>query len=59
MRKVRSGGEPRSIAASSSVQSKPRMRAFTVSATKLTQNMMWAMTTVVKPSVYVAVEEER
>ena len=30
---VRSGGEPRSAAASSSDQSSPRMRALTVSAT--------------------------
>ena len=40
---------PRSIAASSRFQSKPRMRAFTVSATKRGQNRMWAMTIVVKP----------
>ena len=44
--KMRTGPAPRSIAASSSVQSKPRSRAFTVSATKLTQNIMWAMTIV-------------
>ena len=33
LRKVRVGVAPRSIAASSSVQSKPRSRALTVSAT--------------------------
>ena len=37
------------MAASSSVQSKPRTRAFTVSATKLTSNMTWAMMIVPKP----------
>src|SRR4029453_17108673 len=47
--KVRNGGAPRSIAASSSVQSRPRTRARTVSATKLTSNAMWAMTIVPNP----------
>ena len=46
--KVRNGPAPRSIAASSSDQSKPRRRALTVSATKLTQNMMCAIKIVVK-----------
>ena len=43
------GGDPRSRAASSSDQSMPRVRAFTVRATKLRQNRVWAITTVVKP----------
>ncbi|GIU85770.1 MAG: hypothetical protein KatS3mg009_0285 [Acidimicrobiia bacterium] len=46
---VRSGGAPRSIAASSSVQSRPRIRAFIVSATKLTQNITCAITIVRNP----------
>ena len=50
LRNVRNGGEPRSIAASSSVKSKPRMRAFSVIATKLRQKPVWAMTIVQKPS---------
>ena len=37
------------MAASSSVQSVPRIRALTVSATKLRQNSVWAMTIVQKP----------
>jgi hypothetical protein len=56
VRNVRHGVDPRSIAASSSVQSNPRTRACTVSATKLTQNMMWAMTTVVNPSSTLALK---
>ena len=47
--KVRAGDAPRSCAACSSVQSNPRMRARTVSATKLTWNMMWAMMIVMVP----------
>jgi hypothetical protein len=46
---VRQGPAPRSMAASSSVQSKPRRRAFTVRATKLVQNSTWAMTMVQNP----------
>ncbi len=34
---------PRSIAASSRWRGKPGSRAFTVTTTKLMQNMMWAM----------------
>ncbi len=49
LRNVRSGGDPRSAAASSRLQSMPRMRAFTVSATNDTQNSVCAMTMVVKP----------
>src|ERR671918_291799 len=48
-RKVRSGGAPSSIPASSSVQSRPRTRARTVSATKLTSKAMWAITMVPNP----------
>src|SRR6478609_284206 len=40
---------PRSIAASSSRRSKPARRAFTVTTTKLMQNITWAMTIVWKP----------
>ncbi len=46
---VRHGVAPRSIAASSSDQSKPRMRAFTVSATNEVQKSTWAITIVAKP----------
>ena len=49
MKNVRSGGEPRSAAASSSDQSRPRMRALTVRATNDRQNMVWAMTIVQNP----------
>ena len=48
---VRTGDAPRSWAACSSVQSKPRTLARTVRATKLTWNITWAMITVVKPRV--------
>ena len=48
---VRNGVDPRSIAASSSVQSVPRTRAFTVIATKLRQNSVWAITIVQNPRV--------
>ena len=48
-RNVRHGDAPRSIAASSRVQSNPLIRALTVSATNEVQNMMWAMTIVPKP----------
>ena len=56
---VRIGDAPRSWAACSSVQSKPRTRARTVRATKLTWNITWAMTTVENPRVDVGVEEQR
>ena len=46
---VRRGLAPRSIEASSSVQSWPRTRARTVRATKLTSKPMWAMTIVPNP----------
>jgi len=48
-RNVRSGGAPRSIAASSSVQSIPRRRARTVRATKATSKLTWASTIVPNP----------
>ena len=48
---VRMGDAPRSCAACSSVQSNPRMRARTVSATNDTWNMTCAITTVQKPKV--------
>ncbi len=47
--KVRHGVAPRSMAASSSDQSNPRMRALTVRATNEVQNSTWAITMVVKP----------
>ena len=55
---VRIGGEPRSIAASSSVQSIPRMRALTVIATKLRQNNVCEITIVQKPAADTLIEEQ-
>ena len=46
---VRHGDAPRSMAASSSVQSKPRIRALMVRATNEVQKRMWAMRIVPKP----------
>ena len=48
-RNVTNGEAPKSAAASSRRQSKPRMRAFTVVATYDTQNMTCAITMVTKP----------
>ena len=53
-----SGWRPRSIAASSRLQSKPRIRAFTVRATKLIWNMTWASTMVREAQVPAEVEEQ-
>ena len=47
LKNVRVGLAPRSIDASSSVQSNPRIRARTVIAMKLISNATWAITMVV------------
>ena len=47
LKNVRAGLAPRSIEASSSVQSNPRILARTVIAMKLISNATWAITMVV------------
>ena len=44
------GVAPRSAAASSMLRSKPIRRERTTTTTKLIENMMWAIRSVVKPS---------
>ena len=44
------GVAPRSAAASSMLRSKPISRERTTTTTKLMQNMMWAISRLVKPS---------